>query len=233
MGVVGAGTLAGQPPCRHSHQTSLQRTQTCTAHPPLCSRVQLALLVNTSTREERSRWGLFIVPAPAYAFENPTQHCSQKCTEAQLASSNSALHFCTFTASFSPEMHFTVCALSQNKRGEASKCWLLCFRNFAQGRLIDGQSDVQMAGHWILRLVSRKTLKSGQGFPSLCALRQVCVHLNARLGAVHGASMTSVCWHLSEGIQSKDCFPEGLCKRSQSLSTMYDEHAQNQLCPLQ
>ena len=117
--------------------------------------------------------------------------------------------------------------------GEASKCWLFCFRNFAQGRLIDGQSDVQMAGHWILRLVSRKTLKSGQGFPSLCALRQVCVHLNARLGAVHGASMTSVCWHLSEGIQSKDCFPEGLCKRSQSLSTMYDEHAQNQLCPLQ
>ena len=117
MGVGGAGTLAGQPPCRHSHQTSLRRTQTCTAHPPLCSRVQLALLVNTSTREERSRWGLFIVPAPAYAFENPTQHCSQKCTEAQLASSNSALHFCTFTASFSPEMHFTVCALSQNKRG--------------------------------------------------------------------------------------------------------------------
>ena len=111
MGVVGAGTLAGQPPCRHSHQTSLQRTQTCTAHPPLCSRVQLALLVNTSTREERSRWGLFIVPAPAYAFENPTQHCSQKCTEAQLASSNSALHF--YSQFFPGDAFHGVCTFSK------------------------------------------------------------------------------------------------------------------------
>ena len=119
------GQIRTSLPADTSHQTSLQRAQTCTAQPPSLQQLQLAgLLVNTSQQKGgKGKDELDEASSSSHRLLQATQLKTQlsdafaKCTETQLASSNSALHF---SIKLFRRLHFTVYALSQNNRRQAN-----------------------------------------------------------------------------------------------------------------
>ena len=120
------GQIRTSLPADTSHQTSLQRAQTCTAQPPSLQQLQLAAPIGKHQLQQKGGKGkdeLDEASSSSHRLLQATQLKTQlsdafaKCTETQLASSNSALHF---SIKLFRRLHFTVYALSQNNRRQAN-----------------------------------------------------------------------------------------------------------------